>query len=269
MSLAVVQRWDNFLANVRERFLTIMTEAKEGCAQLFEQSGLDPGPMGNAWHALDRRAQDLETKIESTWQDQVESAFEDAGAPPHVIEQERLKGEHLSDTMSLERERTRIYIYANAGRALFQRALAEQAQPFACTRCGAPLQVPFTFRALNVSCPHCRTVNGFEPGMRMRMGEVFLHPLCEEAAWNELVALRAAEAAYRRTRSDEMTIHVLKNHERAQIAFWRTYLGARIRFMPEAAQSFEADLRGKMRYFYEMMEREGAWIRAGRPRDLV
>lgn len=100
-------------------------------------------------------------------------------------------------------------------------AIGEQQKPLACSRCGAPMQVPFTFRALNVHCQHCRTVNGFEPGMRMRMGEICIHPLCEEA------------------------IHVLKNHERAQIAFWRRY------------------------HFYKMMEMKGAWVNAGFPRDLV
>jgi hypothetical protein len=101
------------------------------------------------------------------------------------------------------------------------------------------------------------------------MGEICIHPLCEEAAWNEYVAMREAENVVRRTRSDETTIHHLKNHERAQIAFWRAYLGARVRFMPDTAPAFEADLRGKMAHFYDMMDREGPWVQAGRPRDLV
>jgi hypothetical protein len=268
MSHAVVQRWDAFLAQVKERFLAIMREAQEGCPQLFEQAGYDPVPMGNAWAAIDRRASDLEAKIDETWENQVDAAFENAGAPPHVIAQERRKGETLRDFIGLERERNRIAIHANAGRALFQKAISELGRPFTCSQCGAPLEVPFTFRALNLSCSHCNAVNGFEPGMRMRYGEILIHPLCEEAAWHEYVAMRHADNVARRTRSDEMTIDVLKHQERAQIAFWRAYLGARARFMPDTAQAFEADLRGKLRTFYEMLDREGAWIRAGRPRDF-
>lgn len=263
---AVVARWDGFLAQVRERFMTIMREAQEGCPQLLEQADFDPVPMGNAWGAMETRAKQLETKISETWNDQVEGAFEQAGAPPHAVAQERAKGVAVRDWMEVERERTRIGIYANTGRAFFQRAVAEVGKSFACIRCGAPLEVPFTFRALNVTCPHCTTVNGFEPGTRMRMGEMCIHPLCEEAAWQEWVAMHQAEETWRATRGT--TIEILKQRERTQIAFWHKYLSTRVRLMPDTAAAFDADLRGRMRHFYDSMEREPAWTRAGRPRDL-
>jgi hypothetical protein len=264
---AVVSRWDGFLAQVRERFLTIMREAQEGCPLLLEQADFDPIPMGNAWGAMEIRAKELETKIEQTWNGQVDPAFEQAGASPQVLAHERQKGEAVRAFMETERERTRIAIYANAGRAFFERGKADLGRPFACVRCGAPLEVPFTFRALNVRCPHCTTVNGFEPGTRMRMGELCVHPLCEEAAWPQWVAMREAERTWRRSR--DTTIEMLKVWERAQIAFWHTYLTARVHFLPETAAAFDADVRGRMRAFYDQMEREPAWIRAGRPRDLV
>jgi hypothetical protein len=100
----------------------------------------------------------------------------------------------------------------------------------------------------------------------MRMGEICVHPLCEEAAWQAWLALRQTESAWRAARP--VTIHHLKAWERAQIAYWHAYLSARVRLLPDTAQAFDADLRGKMRAFYEQMERERAWIDAGRPRDL-
>jgi hypothetical protein len=263
---APAARWDGFLAQVRERFVAILREAQEGCPQLLEQAGFDPTPMGNAWSAIDLRAKDLERKIEDTWGSQVEAAFEQAGAPPAAIAYERGKGEALRDFMEVERERTRIGIYAAAGRTMFQRGLAELGKPFSCVRCGAPLEVPFTFRAQNVPCVHCQTVNGFEPGMRMRMAEVCVHPLCEEAAWPQWVAMHQAENAWRAARP--VTIAHLKHWERAQIAFLHAYLSMRVRLLPDTAQAFDADLRGRMRAFYDSMERERAWIEAGRPRDL-
>jgi hypothetical protein len=262
----VIARWDGYLAQVRERFAQIMREAEEGCPQLLEQANFDPLPMGNAWSAIEMRAKQLEVKIEETWSGQVERTFEQAGATSEAIAHERVKGELLRDQLEVERERIRIAIWANAGRAFFQRAVASLGRPFACVRCGAPLQVPFTFRALNVPCPHCRTVNGFEPGTAMRMGEICVHPLCEEAAWREWLAMHQAENAWRAARP--VTIHQLKAWERAQIAYWRAYLTARIHFLPDTAPAFDADLQGKMRAFYEQMDREGPWIEAGRPRDL-
>lgn len=264
---AVTARWEGFLAQVRERYMQILQEARDGCPQLLVQADYDPMPMGNAWTAIEVRLEQLETKIDDTWSDQVESAFEEAGAPPHVVDHERRKGEALRDFMEVERERTRIGIFANAGRAFFERAVAETGRTFPCARCGAPLEVPFTFRALNVPCPHCTTVNGFEPGMRMRMGEMCVHPLCEEASFSQWLASRQAENAWRAARP--VTIAHLKGWERAQIAYLHAYLSARVRLLPDTAQAFDADLRGRMRYFYDQMDREAAWIQAGRPRDLV
>jgi hypothetical protein len=53
------------------------------------------------------------------------------------------------------------------------------------------------------------------------------------------------------------------------IQYWRAYFTAKIRLLPETAQGFEADVRGKMRSFYDRMDREGAWVQAGRPRELA
>ncbi len=263
----VVARWDGFLAQVRERFVQILCEAHEGCPALLEQAGWDPTPMGNAWSAIEQRAKELSYKVDETWSSKVETTFEEAGAPPEVLHAERSKGDALREWMEIEREKTRISIYANAGRALYRVALAEMGRALACVRCGAPLEVPFTFRAQNVPCTHCRTVNGFEPGAKIRMAELCVHPLCEEAAWEWWVAMFRAERAVKAARP--VTIHHLKHWERAQIVFWRAYFTMRAQLLPNAASSLDADLRGRMRSFYESMDREKAWIEAGRPRDLV
>jgi len=267
MSAAVTARWDGFLAQVRERFMALMEEAKVGCPQLLEQADFDSVPMGNAWGAIENRASQLSSKITDTWDSQVDGAFEQAGAPPQAIAHERAKGNALRDFMEIERERTRIAIFADAGRRLFDRALAEGGRSFGCSRCGSPIQVPFTFRALNMTCGHCSTVNGFEPGTRMRMGESWVHPMCEEISWEQWLALKQAERARRDHRGESFPI--LKQLERAHLAFLHAYLSARIRFLPDTAPAFDADFRGRMRFFYEQLDREAVWIQAGRPRELV
>jgi hypothetical protein len=268
MSGPVTQRWEGFLTQVRERFQEVMRESQEGCAQLLEQAGYDPAPLANAWGAMEMRAKALETKVEETWGSQVERAFEEAGAPPQAIAYERAKGQGLREWMEVERERVRIAIYCDAARKLFQRTAADMAAAQKCLRCGVPLEVPFTFRALNVPCKHCNTMNGYEPGARIRMAEAFcVHPLCEEASWREWLVMKAAEKAQREARPTN--IYVLKEWERTMIQYWRAYFTAKIRLLPETAQGFEADVRGKMRSFYDRMDREGAWVQAGRPRELA
>lgn len=270
MSDALVQRWDAFLKNITDRFQQIMQESRAGCAQLLADSDFDPLPMSNAWSAMERRAKDLGLKIEETWSGQVEPKFEEAGAPRPLMDQQRAKGDALRDWMELEVERVRIEIFVNAYQAIARRDAEEKASQGAvgCTQCGAPLQAPPTFRALNVTCSHCRTVNTYEPGMRVRMGEAScLHALCQAAAWNQYVAMTQAELGYKRARPT--TLPHIQAWEAAQIAYHRAYLTKRLEFMPDQAPAFDKDLRGRMEHFYVYtVQNEPAWIQAGRPRAV-
>ncbi len=103
---------------------------------------------------------------------------------------------------------------------------------YPCKQCGAPLAVPHTFRVLNVACAHCRTVNEYEPGTRTRYVEAScLHSLCQEASWNEFVAMHQAEDAYKRARPH--TIQHIQAWEAAQIAYHRKYLTTRLQYLPD------------------------------------
>ena len=147
----------------------------------------------------------------------------------------------LRDWMELEIERTRIQIYCSAAREVAEIDKREKQGGYPCKQCGAPLAVPITFRVVNLTCAHCRTVNEYEPGTRTRYTEAScLHSLCQEAAWNEYVAMQQAEQAYRRARPH--TIQHLKNWEGAQIAYHRKYLTTRLEYLPDQAPSFAEGL---------------------------
>ena len=270
MSDALVQRWDGFLRNITERFQQIMQESKDGCAQLLAESDHDPIPMGNAWGAMERRAKDLSTKVDETWRDQVEAKFEEAGAPRALIAEQGGKGDALRDWMELEIEKTRIQIYCQCARDVAEmdrRARERDGQGgYPCQQCGAPLAVPVTFRVVNLTCAHCRTVNEYEPGTRTRTIEAScLHSLCQEAAWAEYVAMQQAERAYKRARPH--TLQHIKAWEAAQIAYHRKYLTARLQYLPDQAAAFDKDLQGRMEHFYVYgVQNDAEWIKAGRPR---
>jgi hypothetical protein len=268
MNEALIARWNGFLEQINGRFQGVLQEARDGCAGLLEESDLDPIPMSNAWGAMERRAKDLGTKIEETWSDQVEKKFEEVNAPPALIAAERRKGLEARRSMDIEVERTRIAIYVDAARRINERARAEMASGFKCAQCGAAVDVPITFRAVNVKCKFCSAVSTFEPGTRTRMMEAScLHPLCQERAWNEWVAMTQAEDALRDARG--APIQLLVSYETAQLAYWRAYLTARLTWLPDQAPAFEKDLRGRMAHWYERMEHEKEWVAAGRPRQLT
>src|SRR4029079_445760 len=104
------------LEQIKGRFQGVLQEAKDGCAGLLEESDLDPIPMSNAWGAMERRAQELGTKIEETWNDQVEKKFEEVNAPPALVAGERRKGLDPPSAMDIVIERTPTGPSAGAAR---------------------------------------------------------------------------------------------------------------------------------------------------------
>jgi len=264
MSQALVQRWDAFLKSIQERFEQIMQEARDGCMQLARDSSYDPVPWGNAWGAMERRAKDLDSKIRDTWQEQVEPKFEEAGAPPALIQQQAQKGEALCDWMELEIERTGIQIECTLARELAEIDERERRSGFPCRHCGAPLPAPITHQTVNLTCPYCRTVNEYEPGMRTRFIANSVDALSKESAWSELVAMRDAERAYHRARPH--TIQHIRAWEAAQSAYLRKYLTTRLQYLPDQAASFAKDLASRMEQFYINLENDAEWAKAGRQR---
>lgn len=264
----VITRWDTFLASIYERFTTVMSEAQAGCAQLLVDNDYDTQAFGVAWGAMENRAKQLGSKLSDTWDEKVSPMFDEADAEPGIEARERVKLSQLLDRMEVETEGMRVRVFADAARAVWQRAVTEAPPHLACSQCGAPLQVPPTLSAVNVDCPHCRAVVTYEPGMRLRQIEHFcVHPLSEEASWQQWIAKHQAEKALHDSRGE--TIELLKAFEHAQIEYWRAYLGARARMLPDKAAALEQDLRGKMQYWYDLVDRSGAWIAAGRPKALA
>jgi hypothetical protein len=262
----VIARWNAFLDKVKDRFEQIMEESRQGCRMIFDQTGGDPMPMTNAWTGMESRAKDLEMKVNDTWSDSVEEAFDDVDAPAEVVDREREKGLGLVDWMERERERTNIEIFAEAGRKLWEQGKAEHAGGFGCTQCGGRLDVPDVVSSVNVTCPYCSAVNTFEPGTRLRMATGYVHYFAAEDAWDEWIAWQDAEQALHDARNP--TIDHFTGLESAQITYWRKYLQAAARWLPEKTAVLEHDLRGKMRQFYDTIQDEAAWVQAGRPRQV-
>jgi len=261
-----IDRWSGFLAKLDARFEELMHEATLGCAGLFEAHDGDTTAMSMAWGAIEVRAKDLRSKISDTWHAQVDDALDDA--PPEVRVRERQRGEALEDRMEVGLEATRLRIFAEAARKVWTRALGERPKHLQCTQCGAALPMPDTIRALNIACTYCRALVTWEPGTRLRMIEHFCVPvLAEEACWQLWLARREAQKGRRGHRGDDLPN--LRAHEHAELAYERARLEARARMLPEYAADIEKDLRGRMAMFYQMLDREKAWIEAGRPRLLT
>jgi ribosomal protein S27E len=260
----ILARWHGFLAKAHARVHEILAEATTGCAQLFEADDHDPRAMSTAWSAMQRRAEQLVSKIDETWNVSVDDELGDDQA---LRTAERERGDALTEQLGHAIEGTRRRIFAEAARALWQRALTEVPTTLRCTQCAAPQAVPSVWQAVNVACPHCAAVITYEPGTRARMVEHFAVPaLCEEGTWSQWLALRSAERGRRGHTGD--LLPALQAHEQAQLDYERCWLELRARMLPAHAAALEIDLRGRMAAFYQSLDSERAWIEAGRPRAL-
>lgn len=263
---AALNRWYDFLRRITEKHGALLEEARTGCPALHLEADLDPGPMTNAWTGFNAQALALESKVMSTWSEQVSDLFESSGVSRKVTNEEQARGEATAARMEWDRESTRLRIFGDAARRVWERAWKEMAQVTPCSQCGEQVPVPpHTYQAVNLTCPACDAVNTFEPGTWVRMIQWFCaHALAEENAFELWYPKVQAENARRGARSSSMKL--IQAEEAATVAYWRRYLEVRAQVCPTYAPALLPDLKGKMDAFYRFLEYDDAWIRAGKPR---
>lgn len=238
------ERWSAFVGKVRGRFDQVAEETRQGCMALLVQCDDDPGAMTNAFTAMERRLMGLESKVQDTFDERV--APEVGGS---LFDRLDAIGRQAVATMERDRERLRIDVYAAAARRIWQRARAEQVDQVVCPQCSAAVPVPETFQSIHVRCGHCDGLVTFEPGSRLRAVQGYVvHPLAQEAAWDAWVAKEAAQNRLDGARGEPRAL--VEALEAAEIGYWRAYLTARARMMPNLARDLDKDLEGKMRQFY-------------------
>lgn len=268
MSSPAQHRWAAFLGQIRERHRALLDQAEAAVRDALPACNYDPVPLGTAWSAVTYRLQELEKRIMDTWGDQVEAVFDAEDAPMSVQDAERQKGEDLAFQLENDRWLCEARVFANAARQLYAASVATQKE-HACPGCGAPLEVPITYRAVNLRCAHCGGLSSFEPGVMARNVVAFgSHQLAAEAAANEFLGMRQAERQLHAAQPP-IPLALLKAYERAQIAYWQRFIGARAVLEPEL-RDLGHEVRSRMEQWYTMhAEFEPSWVAAGRPRERI
>lgn len=268
MSARAHERWAAFLAQIRERHRLVCDEAEQGAREALRESGFDPTPISVAWMAVTNRLQDLESRIIDTWNEKVDATFDAEGYEHAEKMAARMRGDELAFELENARQAAEMRVFAYGAREVHDRAVASQRERL-CPGCGAPLAIPLTYRAVRVACDHCRALSTFEPGTLARTAVAFgAHALSWESAQKEWEAMRRAERAIRLTRSPA-PLALLKDYERAQIAYWFRYFTTKAHFEP-AVRDVALEVRSRMDGWYRMSaENESEWVHAGRPREAI
>ena len=268
--MSAVERWDSFLAQIEGRHRAVREEAaKQARAAVATLASPDTSFISHGWAAIESRLQELEKRIADTWSEKVDDTFAAEG----IVKETRMaaleKGDALRFTLENAREELQQHIFADAARELFARAMANRRDRY-CSECGAQFELPMCFRAIDLTCPRCGTRTQFEPGELMRgAAAVGVHALSQEAALAEWLAMRKAERRAKAVRPP-CPLALLKEYERAQIAYWRVYVAARARLEPELGRDPALEVRSRMEFWYTYSaEHEPEWVRGGRPREAI
>jgi hypothetical protein len=255
MSLQSVRdRWVGFLDKLEGRLTELLSQSAVALPQLIDLADFDPLPFGNALTGVITQSRDIVFRIETTWCEQVEPAFEqevgDDGAA--IIEAERQRGVVRQIAMERILRTAEVSIAAEGAKRMLAEARKVLASRFACSRCQAPLPVRAQFfRAYHVACEYCQSVNTFEPGMIARNVEHFCaHALAEQAALDDWFRHQEAERSDRDSDDADATarrVHRVKLYT----AYVEAYLRAKIDLVPEYAGTHDQDRDAEINFYIQ------------------
>jgi hypothetical protein len=251
---AAQARWTAFLDKIEGRMNELLGGAEQALPDLVDMSDFELTPYANAMTGVRTQCLELIHKIETTWNAQVSATLEQAlGDGPGAgkqVDRERERGEALARRLEHALRKAEVQIAAVVAERIVAQARKILSKDFKCSHCGAPLTVrECFFRSYYVNCQWCKTVNTFEPGLVARQVEHFsVHALAEKVALEANLRYLEAEDAYRRSRgaaADALKVKLVEIYSN----YVDTYLGERIRWLPDLKKDVEKDRRARIDSF--------------------
>jgi hypothetical protein len=218
-------RWESFLGKIAERQKEIFTEAEAGIDEIIAAYPEDVMPLGNALSGLRFRVDELRTKINDTWDNQVEPKFSDVGGEflDRGFDRKEDFLQELSAAWDLFEARMRSKFY----RALEPRAKERAHKPVPCVGCGGELTPPNRYESHSVKCPSCNAVNQVMADTAVALYEGRGHAFGEEAALplrHEIERFRISVNRWRRARDwAPEPIESMDQWAEMERRYWETY----------------------------------------------
>jgi flagellar hook-associated protein FlgK len=179
----IIERWDTFLSKIKARCDEMITQANQGCEMFIPQLLYDTNAIGNAWTGIKNQIYELTIKVYETWP-KMEALLNQAGSNATETDVELEKRHQVITYMQWEYEKNRIIALAKAGRQILfnVKKHVNESKMHNCTQCGSPLDINiYSFRAVNIKCESCSSVNTYKPDDRVIALESWvLVPLADE-----------------------------------------------------------------------------------------
>ncbi|MBO6940030.1 MAG: hypothetical protein JJ863_33980 [Deltaproteobacteria bacterium] len=262
---ALVQRWDGFLAKIKERLDEIIAEATAGCAQIAAQHPLDSLPLNNALTGLDHRIRQLRERIEETWDGQVEEKFSDAG-DGGFLDVGLDKKEDFETAFDHHWSNAKAKILCDYAASLYPLAQEASQQQPKCDQCGAPLTPSIIYKSEMIACPACSAQNLYEPPLAIvAYRGTAAHYLADAAMLPKRQAIdwfRIEVDRWRRAREwAPEPLESLEKWRAMELDAWTTYANEKARVLGEPVDQGYID--GRMAHFdkYELHMNQ-VWVNA-------
>lgn len=238
----LVERWDSFINKIKSRCDELIGQAKTGTDAFIPQLMFDTNAINNAWTGIKGQVFQLSDKLDEGWE-KMDQLFEKAGSSSKEWDRERDKLDIANIYLHWEYEKNYILAMAKAARqVLFNvKSYINDKKIHSCTQCGNDLKLNvYSFRAKNVKCEACESVNTYKPDDRIIALEAWvLVPLANEYALPEKEKEYFAEE--RRSYADHRNkISEGQNQELISLrkASWNKYYQFLIDSIPEKADLY-------------------------------
>lgn len=260
--LALVTKWDAFLAKMETRFCESLVHAEEAVIDNLVESDYDLDANMTAWSGIESQIQGLSEKIEQTFEEKVAPQMLDYIERWDIIDQDQ-KGIQLSSSFRYRIERFEIELEGKIAEKFYNHALQFLNEEFKCSQCSGKLEVKKDiFRAHYVSCDYCNTVNTFVPNdkiaeIRWVVDNIAKHKVLAE--WDAKNAAQKHCQSFRSLNEGDDNTELTKAYdvwESKENAFWTNYFTERASFLPEYEETIAHDVSVKMKlFFYPNKER--------------
>ncbi len=259
--LFVVDRWDQFLQKIIQRFEQALLQAEEVLLTNINQSDKDLDTTMQAWQGIKSQLMDLVNKTDVVFEEQVKPEMLQYVEHWQIIDQS-VKGSDIRNDLYRKIDRFQIEIEGKIAEAFYQHTIQELDKDFYCTQCGAELQVrKDIFRTHYVGCSYCETVNTFTPNEQVLQLRWVVERIAKYKALPQWEAMQSVIEAQKQLPSPrtgeekEKNIKLFNKREKAERTFWTTYYTIRSQYLPEYKDTIAYDVDVKMRWFYDERKR--------------
>lgn len=183
----LVERWDNFIAKLKERYYEVLKQTEEPLNQVIENLQYDNVVIHNIKTGLkNQTVEQLSKKADEGWS-KMEGEMHKVGASWDQITQQRKKVDEFKQWVDWEFGIFEVTANGRAARKILDNVKKHinDKKLHMCTQCAAELPIKiYSFMAVNLKCESCGSVNTYQPDDRIRALEYYvLTPLAEEQAY--------------------------------------------------------------------------------------